>query len=104
MLKVLGEMAIGSGAIAGGGNTIGIGALLGVCLRILLSIIGAIFHQLALLQVVLFAALDGTQGLLYLACCQGHFYLHRNTGMLRKTSKGGCTRLTAGWPASQQKL
>ena len=60
MLKVLGDIAVGSGAITGASNTICRRAPLGVRLRVLLCIIGAVLDRLALLEVVSLAPLDGT--------------------------------------------
>lgn len=58
MLKVFRDVAIGSGAVAGAGNTIGNRALLGVRLGVCLCIVGAIFDGLALLEVVLLPPLN----------------------------------------------
>ena len=75
MLKVLCNVAIDSRAVAAASHSIAAGGPLGLRLRVLLSIVSAVLDSLALLEVVILAALNGCQCLLYLAGGQGNLDL-----------------------------
>lgn len=75
MLKVLCNVSINSRAVAAASHSIAAGGPLGLRLRVLLSIVSAVLDSLALVEVVLLAAFNGCQCLLYLAGGQGNLNL-----------------------------